>query len=150
MIEKEIHCPNLDVQKPARILFFDGDCGLCTRSVRLLFKFDRNSRIHCAPLQGLTSSKSLPEKFREKSKLSTVVYLIEDSGTQKLYTRSHAICAILIEMGGISRILGKFLFIIPVFLREVAYQVIAKYRHRLFPSNTCQMLKQKHKERLLD
>ena len=149
-IDKGINYPNLNVQKPARILFFDGHCGLCTTSVRLLFKFDRHRLIHCAPLQGLTSRKSLPKKFREVSNLSTVVYLSENNGTQKLYTRSHAVCAILIDMGGISRIIGKSLFVIPVFLREGAYQIIAKYRNILFPANTCLILEQEHKERLLD
>ena len=84
------------------------------------------------------------------SNISTVVYLEEDHGTQKLYTRSHAVCAILIEMGGICRILGKSLLIIPVFLRDGAYKVIAKYRNIIFPASTCLMLKQEHKVRLLD
>ena len=147
---KEIKGSNLNVQKPNRILFFDGNCGLCTRSVRLLFKFDRHRRIHCAPLQGLTSSRSLPKKFREASNISTVVYLEENHGTQRLYIKSHAVCAIMIEMGGIPRILGKSILIIPVFLRDGAYQVIAKYRNILFPSSTCLMLKQEHKTRLLE
>ena len=130
----------MNAQKPTRILFFDGNCGLCTRSVRLLFKFDRHRRIHCAPLQGLTSSRSLPEEFREASNISTVVYLEENHGTQRLYIRSRAVCAILIEMGGIPRVLGKSLLIIPVFLRDGTYKVIAKYRNILFPASTCLML----------
>ena len=150
VMDKEINGQNFKFQKPARILFFDGNCGLCKRSVRLLFKFDKHERIHCAPLQGLTSRKSLPEKFREVSNISTVVYLKEDHGTQRLYTRSYAVCAVMIEIGGISRILGKTLLIIPVFLREGAYQIIAKCRNILFPARTCPLLKQEHKIRLLD
>ena len=150
MSDIEINGSNLNFHKPARILFFDGNCGLCTRSIRLLFKFDRNRRIYCAPLQGLTSIRCLPKKFREASNLSTVVYLEEDHGTQRLYTKSRAVCAVMIEMGGISRIIGKSLLIIPVLLRDGAYQVISKYRNILFPSSICLTVKHEHKLRLLD
>ena len=150
VVEKLSKNSKLPVQKPVRILFYDGACGLCTRSVRLLIKIDRHRLIQFAPLHGLTSAKKLPLSLREASNLSTVVYLKEDSGMHKLHTRSNAVCAILIEIGGVWRILGKLLHIVPIFLREKTYRLIAKYRNLLFPVGACQLLQQEHKERLLD
>jgi predicted DCC family thiol-disulfide oxidoreductase YuxK len=36
----------------AGTLFFDGACGMCTRSKDLLLKFDRTGKIRTEPLQG--------------------------------------------------------------------------------------------------
>lgn len=141
---------SVHAQKQVRILFYDGACGLCARSIRFLIKVDRHNRIKYAPLIGRTSDKKLPEELRDPSNLSTVVYLEEDSGGCNLYTRSDAVCAILKEVGGTWQIAGKFLHIIPLFLREGAYRLIAKYRHILFPVGTCKLLKQEEKEIFLD
>src|SRR4051812_39696374 len=34
------------------VLFFDGECGLCNRLVRLLLRIDHRARLRFAPLQG--------------------------------------------------------------------------------------------------
>ena len=141
---------SMHTQKQVRILFYDGACGLCTRSIRFLIKIDRKTRIRYAPLNGSTSDKKLPKELRDPSNLSTVVYLEEDSGRCSLHTRSNAVCAILKEVGGIWLIAGKFLYIIPHFLREGAYRLIAKYRYMLFPISTCKSLNQEEKELFLD
>src|SRR4051812_37486572 len=37
---------------PVPVLFFDGECGLCNRVVRLLLRLDTRGRLRFAPLQG--------------------------------------------------------------------------------------------------
>lgn len=150
MVKMLSSCQNVHTQKQVRILFYDGTCGLCTRSIRFLIKVDRRNRIKYAPLNGSTSDKKLPKELRDPSNLSTVVYLKEDTGKTSLHTRSEAVCAILKEVGGLWLIVGKLLRIIPLFLREGAYRLIAKYRYLLFPVGACQLLKQEEKELFLD
>ena len=140
----------MHTQKQVRILFYDGKCGLCTRSIRFLIKVDRQNRIKYAPLNGSTSDKKLPKELRDPSNLSTVVYLEEDSGRCSLHTRSDAVCAILKEVGGIWLIAGKFLHLIPLFLREGTYRLIAKYRYLLFPVGACKLLNLGEEELFLD
>src|ERR1700761_2664944 len=41
----------MNTERPAGILFFDGACGMCTRSRNLLLKFDRTGNLRTEPLQ---------------------------------------------------------------------------------------------------
>lgn len=61
------------------LVVFDGNCGVCTRSVRLLKRLDRRSRLTYAPFQdsGVLATASVTEEqaasqvwFREDSKLT--------------------------------------------------------------------------------
>jgi predicted DCC family thiol-disulfide oxidoreductase YuxK len=45
--------PSTPVAATGPVLFFDGECGLCNRVVRLMLRLDRRGRLRYAPLQGL-------------------------------------------------------------------------------------------------
>jgi len=45
--------------EPRRILFYDGECVLCNRSVRLTLRLDRHARLRHAALQGATAARLL-------------------------------------------------------------------------------------------
>src|SRR6478736_4952024 len=60
---------------PPRIVFYDGVCGLCARSVQVLVRLDRGRAFHYAPLQG-TTADAARARFRDfPQSLDTVVYL---------------------------------------------------------------------------
>ena len=42
------------------VVFYDGVCGLCDRTVRFLLRRDRRDRLRFAPLQGEVARKLLP------------------------------------------------------------------------------------------
>lgn len=133
-----------------RILFYDGECGLCTRSVRFLMKVDRAGLIRYAPLQGNTAREWLPEQLRRASDLSTVVYLRHQGDRQNLHTGSHAICAALTDIGGLWRVVGKALRVVPISLREGGYRFIAQHRLKISPKGACALPTQDERARLLD
>ncbi|MBX3362333.1 MAG: DUF393 domain-containing protein [Phycisphaeraceae bacterium] len=109
------------------ILFYDGDCGLCNRSVRWVIRRDRSGSIRYAPLQGETyRDLELPEKPQD---LSSMVYL--DRGV--LSTRSDATVRVLGTLGGGWAVVSAALRLIPRPIRDWAYLWFAKRRHRFTP-----------------
>jgi predicted DCC family thiol-disulfide oxidoreductase YuxK len=132
-----------------RTLFYDGDCGLCTNSVKFFMEEDR-ARIVCyAPLQGETAAQLLPEELRDAAALSTVVYLEHTESLQTIHTRSGAIYAALRDIGGMWRICAWALYCVPRPIREGGYKLIAKHRLKIFPKGACALPTQEERERLL-
>jgi predicted DCC family thiol-disulfide oxidoreductase YuxK len=133
------------------ILFYDGDCGLCTHSVQFFMEEDREQQMQFAPLQGETARGCLPEYLRDASDLSTVVYYnIEDAGDEaKIFLRSNAILTALSDIGGFWRlpaICGKWL---PKWCRDSIYNWIARHRLKLFPKGICAIPSADERARLL-
>lgn len=107
------------------IIFFDGYCGLCSEVVDFVMKTDKAGEHMFTPLQGETAKQLLSPKEREDLD-SVVVY----QNGRKLY-KSQAILQIFKNIGGIWAILG-FLTLIPVFISDFVYGIIAKYRYKIF------------------
>ncbi|MEM8868312.1 MAG: DCC1-like thiol-disulfide oxidoreductase family protein [Verrucomicrobiota bacterium] len=133
-----------------RILFYDGECGLCTNSVKFLMGADRARLIHYAPLQGETAREYLPASLREADDLRTVVYQhCDPSGNPVQLLRSGAIAQALRDIGGFWRILGSLLICIPKPIRESGYRFVAKHRLKFFPNGACALPTDERKARLL-
>ncbi len=120
-------------------LFYDGHCGLCQRSVRLILAEDATgSAFRFAPLQGETLAILLSTKERETLPLSMVVR------TEKgeLLTRSAGVLHILRRLGGVWRLLAGVLIVLPAALRDRVYDGVARIRHRLFarPAEMCPLM----------
>ena len=135
--------------EPSRILFYDGDCGLCAQSVRFFLRIDRQKRIYFAPLQGETAQSCLPANLRDALYLSTVVYLRNDSDGQSLFLRSEAVARALIDVGSLWGFLGWLLRLIPTPLRDWGYNLIAKNRLKLFLDGACALPTEQARERFL-
>lgn len=130
------------------ILFYDGECGLCTRSVRFLMRHDRRGILYLAPLQGDTAKALLPEELR--TTLSTVVYrrtvVVEE---MTLLLRSEAALLAVIDSGTRLRFLAHALRLLPVRLRDRIYACIAENRLKIFPKGACALPTSDERERLL-
>jgi predicted DCC family thiol-disulfide oxidoreductase YuxK len=118
---------------PEIILFFDGVCGLCNGLVDWLLPRDKQKRIKFATLQGTTAARLLSPPLRED--LNTVVLWYKG----EILTESTAILTCLKELGGLWS-LAIVLKIIPSFIRDSIYKIIAKYRYKLFGKlSTCRL-----------
>ena len=130
------------------ILFFDGECGLCNRSIRFLIKRDKHKRLYFAPLQGVTAQALLPLKYRQS--MSTIVYHRSTaSNPQELLLRSDAILQALIDARGKGYFLAGILRWLPKSFRDRCYDYIANRRHRLFKSNHCELPTKEEHARIL-
>lgn len=116
------------------IIFFDGVCGLCNRSVDWIIRRDRNAIFRFAPLQGETSRAVLGPAAG--ADLNTIV-LLDEHGQHR---RSDAAVAILRRLRGFWRCCGSLLWIVPRPIRNWGYDLIARNRYRWFGKHdTCRM-----------
>ena len=116
----------IDAQTP--ILFYDGECGLCARSVQWCLDHDRRGKLHFAPLQGETYAAL---NFAEKpTDLGTIVLF----DGLRLSVRSDAAIGVLRQVGGVWPMLAFIVRLVPRFLRDAGYRFIARRRHAWFGS----------------
>ncbi|HAV13238.1 MAG TPA: hypothetical protein DCX06_07090 [Opitutae bacterium] len=127
-----------------RILFYDGDCGICTRSVRFLLKRDVQQRLRFAPLQGSTAQSLLPQGLRKE--LSTAVYRRKEG---EVYLRSDAVFKALIDTGSWLRMPAKVALWFPTGFRNACYDWVARNRERLSQSGACALPTGQERKQLL-
>ena len=125
------------------IIIFDGVCNLCSFSVNFIIKHDKKGYFHFASIQSKTG-KVLIEKYGLKE-LDSII-LVQDNNA---YIYSDAVLHIAKELDGCYRYLYIFRFTPRVF-RDVIYNVVAKYRYRVFGKQEhCMMPTEEVLERFL-
>lgn len=126
-----------------QILFFDGVCGLCNRVVDFLIGVSAGHALKFAPLQGSTAKNVLPNTFTEN--LDTLVYFQDG----KLWTKAEAVARILEDIGGVWS-LAKVLRVVPLFLSNFGYDLVATNRYKLFGrKDSCRMPSPEERSRFL-
>lgn len=109
-----------------RIVFFDGVCNLCNRSVRIILKNDRRGVFHLASLQSTFAQNFLRNN---KGPVSADTILLYDRG--RWFIRSRAIFKIAARLRFPYPILAAGV-IIPAFITDPVYNFIARNRYRWF------------------
>lgn len=134
----------MTVAAPLPILFFDGACGLCDRTVQWMARRDRHGVLRYAPLQGETYARL---SFAERpTDLSTVVLLDRDG----LWMRSDAVLRALAAMGGPWANVARAGWLIPRPIRETLYRFIARRRLLWFGTvDSCSLADTGYQSRLL-
>ena len=127
------------------VLFFDGECAFCSRSVRFVARHDTRCRVWFAPLQGrLAAENGLSGLAAETG--GTMVLLREEDGA--LFTRSDALIELARVLGGIWHF-ARLAVLVPRPVRDAVYQWIADRRHRLAViSDSCPLPDEDLKTRL--
>lgn len=117
------------------MIFYDGTCGLCHRVVRFVLAEDRVGKFFFSPLQSEMFKRAVNEKVREGLPDSFVV--VDQSGN--LLLRSDAVIHISTRLGGLWRVLGTILAIVPRLVRDGGYLFVGAVRQRLFarPFESC-------------
>jgi predicted DCC family thiol-disulfide oxidoreductase YuxK len=125
---------------PARdMVFYDGSCGLCHRTVRFTLARDRDgSRFRYAPLAGATFAAAYDAAVRESLPDSIVVRTADG----RTLTRSAAVLHLGERLGGGWRMLARTVGLLPGWLLDLAYDAVARVRHRWFarPAESCPMI----------
>ena len=127
------------------ILLFDGVCNLCNSLVNFIIKRDRNARIRFSPLQSPSGKSILLISGLKASELDSVVFVKGD----KYFLRSAAILQLFKELGGAWKFFYGFI-IIPPFIRDFIYNIIARTRYRIFGrTDSCMVPSEEIKERFI-
>jgi predicted DCC family thiol-disulfide oxidoreductase YuxK len=115
-----------------------------------MLKCDRANALHFAPIQGETAKQYLPPSLREQ--LSTVIYHRPDSSglaSGQRLLRSEAILYALIDTGSTWRWTARIARWLPRRWRDVAYNWVARNRHRFFPQGSCALPSPTEQKKLL-
>lgn len=117
------------VQLPEKklVVFFDGECNLCNRSVQFILKRDRKDLFRFASLQGETAQVMLTDlALGNETKQSIILW---EAG--HLYRQSDAALRIAKHLNSFWSLLYGFM-IIPAFIRNALYNYIARNRYKWF------------------
>jgi predicted DCC family thiol-disulfide oxidoreductase YuxK len=126
-------------------VLFDGVCHLCQGSVRFIADRDPRARFRFAPLQSATGAALLERHGLSGGLVDSLVLI--DGG--QAYTRSAAALRIAGRLGGGWR-LAPILLLVPAFLRDWLYDVVARYRYRWFGrSESCEIPSESVRARLV-
>lgn len=106
------------------VVFYDGDCGFCNSSVQFILN-KKKSAFYFAALQSEFAKEALG-KYDIQINLDTIYFLKNG----RVYDRSSAALQIARGLKGLYPLLYG-LYIIPKFIRDPFYNLIARYRHRI-------------------
>lgn len=115
------------------IILFDGECTFCSFWVKFVIKRDKAAIFRFASLQSEIGKKLL-NQFKISSTIDSVV-LIEN---ESYFIKSTAAFRILKTLGGLTSIF-YVLIIIPAFIRDFFYDLMAGVRYKLFGKKTCKL-----------
>lgn len=109
------------------IILFDGVCNFCNKTVNIIIAHDQEAFFQFAPTQS-KAAKVFIDRFDLHQNWMNSVVLIEDD---KVFTKTDAVIKIAQKLSGWPNSF-KYLKFMPKFLRDICYDLIAKFRYSLF------------------
>jgi predicted DCC family thiol-disulfide oxidoreductase YuxK len=132
------------------VLLYDGVCGFCNANVQMIIRHDHKGALRFAALQS-DYGKAVIARHAELKNVDSMV-LIERTpeGSEKVSYRSTGALRMAAYLGGRWKL---FLigYIIPRPVRDFIYDLIARYRYKLFGKyDTCAIPSPEVRSRFLD
>ncbi len=109
------------------LIFFDGVCNLCNKSVQLILRNDTQNKFRFAPLQSSVAKQIISSSGSTLEDKSSIV-LFENG---RIYRHSTAVLRIAKQLRFPFPLLYACI-LIPIFLRDGIYKWIANNRYRWF------------------
>lgn len=127
------------------LLLFDGECGFCNHAVQFVLKHERNKKLHFAALQS-PEGKALREYFEIDPGIDSMVFIRD----HEAHIKSCAALRVTQYMSGLWPLMSVFI-IVPPFIRNFVYNIIAKRRMKFFGRvKHCALLENEDQQRFLD
>ena len=126
-----------DLPKNKTIILFDGECAMCNNYILFVAKNDSDDNFRFLSIQN--------KKVNELKKIYSIctnnissIYIIHNN---KIKRKSKAIIKIVSMLKFPYNLLIVF-YVIPNFLRDIIYDLVAKNRYRIFGKvNECSIVK---------
>lgn len=109
------------------VVLFDGVCNFCEGSVRFIIDRDPKGKFRFASLQSEAGKQLAEEHGGDTSELNTMMLIQEG----KLYKRSSAALRIARGLRFPWHLAWAFI-IVPPFIRDAVYKIIARNRYKWF------------------
>ena len=127
------------------IVLFDGVCNYCNSMVNFAIKWNKKRNLRFAPLQS-EAGIALKERYKIAENVDSVI-LIEQG---EAYVYSAAALRICRHLSFPVGLLYGFI-VVPAFIREAVYKLIAHNRYRWFgKKETCMIPSKEVKELFID
>jgi predicted DCC family thiol-disulfide oxidoreductase YuxK len=128
------------------IILFDGICNFCNSSVNFIIDRDYKNRFRFASLQSDKGQELLNQFNLDTQNLKTII-LLENGG---YFTKTTAALRITKHLKEFWKFFYVFI-IVPPFLRNIFYNIIAKYRYNWFGKrNICRIPAPEEKAKFLE
>ena len=135
----------LPAEKP--VLLFDGHCNLCSGIVKFILENERGEEIRFAPLDS-EAGEQIKEELGIEDRDKESLIFVEG---EKYYERSEGTAKLFEKLQPPYPLLAKIISILPDFLTDLGYRMVAKYRYRIFGrKDSCMVPTGDLKERFLD
>jgi predicted DCC family thiol-disulfide oxidoreductase YuxK len=142
----------MPASRPHPIILYDGVCGLCNRFVQFVLKHDSHDRFRFAALQSNFAACILHRHGAAPADLDTMYVVLEHAlQAERLASRSDAAIVVLQELGGGWGALRLVLKVLPRWLRNWGYNLVARNRYRIFGKyDTCPLPAENDRRKFLD
>ncbi len=114
------------------VLFFDGECGFCSKSVRRVYRLDPEGKVEFAPLQGALSKELGLGKHAAKDG-GTMVIIREGDGER--FFKGDAWIVLGETLGGVWAVLARIFGVFPKSARDWSYDLVARNRYLIAGKN---------------
>jgi predicted DCC family thiol-disulfide oxidoreductase YuxK len=114
----------------APVLLYDGDCGFCDGTVKLVLRHDPGGPLRFAALQS-EFGQAVIARHPSLAGVDSVVWLDSADGAERVTVRSNAALRVASYLGGIWR-LALVARLIPRAVRDWGYDLFARNRYRWF------------------
>ena len=120
----------MQLSESAPVLLYDGVCGFCNKAVQTILKYDRRGEMRFAALQS-DYGRAVLERHPELRDVDSVVFVERGPGGERVHVRSAASLRVAAYLGGAWKL---FLAarVIPAPVRDFFYNLVARYRYKLF------------------
>jgi predicted DCC family thiol-disulfide oxidoreductase YuxK len=116
---------------PDQLLLFDGECAMCDATVQWVLDHDRQGVFSFAPLQGPTAKEIRARHPELPPTLDSLILVRQTPRGEEVRYHSDAVLGLARGLGGAWR-LAAALKLLPRFLRDPWYRMLARNRYRLF------------------
>ncbi len=114
-----------DIKQP--VILFDGVCNLCNGAVQYVIKHDADKQFLLASLQSQFGQQVLNEYHLSNTTFNSFILLKNG----KIYQKSTAALLVAKQLKGVINLL-YLCRVIPAFIRDGVYNIIAKNRYKWF------------------
>ena len=125
-----------ELPQDKKIILFDGVCNLCDASVQYIIKHDKKDVFRFVSLQSELGEKIINYIGVNRSKTDSIV--VYDPRIA-YYTKAEATLIIAKELGGWISLLSIF-SILPTFIQNFGYDIVAKNRYKWYGKKESCML----------
>lgn len=122
-----------------KIVIFDGDCAFCNRSVQFIIKRNKKKDIYFS-----SNTSEFAKNYHNFDLNSSILYVENGNAFQK----STAALKIAKSFSGLWRLFLLF-WVIPRPIRDLGYDMIAKYRKKII-HDKCDLFTSEEKKQIID